>query len=139
MLDIILRNEMSKRGLSSHTAAVEIGVSHTTILRALRGDSVDVDTIVKIANFLGVRPSEILNSTQDTALADQIAVLLSHSPQLETQLREAVQKVRDGKMDAATLADVVAYAAFKFHTTGETSNATVRVRSPARSGRRSSS
>ena len=118
MLQTILRNEMQRRGLSSHTAAEAIGVSHTTILRALRGDKIDVDTIVKIANFLILRPSELLNSMSDTSLADQIAALLSHSRELEDQLREAVSKVKKGDMEPALLKDVVSYALYKFQSGG---------------------
>ena len=62
MLEIMLQRAMRNRGPSSHKVASEIGVSHTTILRALRGDTIYVNTIIKIANLLKVRPSELLNS-----------------------------------------------------------------------------
>src|SRR5215212_9747532 len=42
MLKIALQKVMQDKGLSSHKAAEAIGVSHTTILRALRGETVDV-------------------------------------------------------------------------------------------------
>ena len=48
MLSIVLKNAMDQQRLSSHKAAEAIGVSHTTILRALRGEAVDVETIIKI-------------------------------------------------------------------------------------------
>ena len=94
MLEIILRKELYERGLSSRSAASEIGVAHTTLLRALRGQSVDVETIVKIANYLGIRPSELINTLDDsgTSLADQLSVLLSRSPELEEQLRAPSRK-----------------------------------------------
>ena len=109
---------MNDRGLSSHAAADEIGTSHTTILRALRGDRVDVDTLVKIANWLHVRPSELLNSMSDApnTLADQIAVLLSHSPELESELRDAAERVKGGELDPAVLRDIVSYALYKLNS-----------------------
>ena len=115
MLQTILQKAMNDRGLSSHTAAEEIGTSHTTILRALRGERVDVDTVVKIANWLHVRPSELLNSMSDApnTLSDQIAVLLSHSPELEKELREAAERVKGGQLDPAVLRDIVSYALYK--------------------------
>jgi transcriptional regulator with XRE-family HTH domain len=114
MLATILKKTMQEKDLSSHTAADAIGVSHTTILRALRGDKIDVDTIVKIANYLNVRPSELLNSMSDTSLADQIAVLLTHSPELENQFKKVVGLIQAGETDEAALRDVVSYALYKF-------------------------
>ena len=120
MLQIILQKAMQEKGLSSHKAAEAIGVSHTTILRALRGETVDVDTIIKIANFLKVRPSELLNSmSTETALPDQLAVLLSHSREFESELREAVERVQSGQLDPAVLRDIVSYALYKLKQSGE--------------------
>src|SRR5687768_10090744 len=62
MLQILLENAMREKRLSAREAAEEIKVSHTTILRALKGEAVDVETIIKFANFLNIRPSELLNS-----------------------------------------------------------------------------
>ena len=123
MLQTILQKAMNDRGLSSHTAAEEIGTSHTTILRALRGDRVDVDTIVKIADWLKIRPSELLNSMGDTSFADQIAVLLSHSRELEDELKDAVERVQAGALEPAVIRDIVSYALYKLNSSGETSNA----------------
>ena len=109
---------MQQKNLSSHAAAEQIGVSHSTILRAMKGERVDVDTIIKIANWLNVRPSELLNSMSDTSLADEIAVLLSHSPELEVELKDAVARVKAGQLDPAVLRDVLSYARYKFTTPG---------------------
>lgn len=132
MLQTILQEAMADRNLSSHTAAEEIGTSHTTILRALRGDRVDVDTIIKIANWLKIRPSELLNSMSDTSLADEIAVLLSHSRELEEELKDATERVKAGVLDPAVLRDIVSYALYKLNTSGDgnvTATATRRTKS----------
>ena len=119
MLDIILRNAMQERGLSSHKVADAIGCSHTTILRSLRGEAIDLETIVKIANFLNIRPSELLNSMPtDATLPDQIAALLSHSPELEETLRDAVERVKAGELKPSTIADIVSYARYRINQPG---------------------
>jgi transcriptional regulator with XRE-family HTH domain len=121
MLDILLQNAMRDQGLSSHKAAEQIGVSHTTILRALRGEAVDVATIIKIANFLKVRPSELLNSmSTEVSVPDQLAVLLSHSRELEDQLKDAAVRIREGQLDPDVLRDIVSYALYKLKAAGET-------------------
>lgn len=116
MLQTLLQNQMNTRNLSSHGAADEIGCSHTTILRALRGEKIDVETLIKIANWLHVRPSELLNSMGDTSLADDIAVLLLHSPELEAELKDAAERVRAGVLDQAVLRDIVSYALYKLRS-----------------------
>jgi transcriptional regulator with XRE-family HTH domain len=120
MLQIVLKNAMDQRKLSSHKAAEAIGVSHTTILRALRGEAVDVETIIKIANFLHIRPSELLNSmSTETGLPDQLAALLSHSPELENELKGAVERAQAGQLDPAVIRDIVSYALYKLNQAGD--------------------
>jgi transcriptional regulator with XRE-family HTH domain len=116
MLPSLLQSRMAQKNMSSHAVAEQIGVSHTTILRAMRGERIDVDTIIKLANWLGVRPSELLNSMDDTALADQIAALLSHSPELEQVLRDAVERVKAGQLDPAVIRDIASYAQYKLNS-----------------------
>lgn len=116
MLPSLLQNRMTQKNVSSHTVADEIGVSHTTVLRAMRGERIDVDTLIKLANWLGVRPSELLNSMSDTSLADDIATLLTHSPELETTLKDAVERVKAGQLDPAVLKDIVSYAMYKLNS-----------------------
>jgi DNA-binding Xre family transcriptional regulator len=116
MLSTILQKAMQDRRISSHIAAREIGVSHTTVLRALHGERIDVDTIVKIADWLHVRPSELLNSMSDTAVADQIAVLLSYSPALEVELKDAAERVKAGVLEPAVIKDIVSYALYKLNS-----------------------
>ncbi|MGE5375918.1 MAG: helix-turn-helix domain-containing protein [Bacteroidota bacterium] len=120
MLSTVLQSEMSRRNMSSHSVANEIGVSHTTVLRALNGDRIDLDTVIKLANWLHIRPSELLNSMSDTSLADQIAVLLSHSQELEEELRDAMERVQAGELDPAVVRDIVSYALYKLKTSGDT-------------------
>jgi transcriptional regulator with XRE-family HTH domain len=118
MLQTLLQNQMRARNLSSHGVAEEIGCSHTTVLRALKGERIDIDTLIKIANWLHVRPSELLNSMDetDTSLSDAIAVLLSHSPELEAELKDAAERVRAGVLDPAVLNDIVSYALYKLRS-----------------------
>ena len=125
MLQTILQKAMNDRGKSTHSVAKEIGCSHTTIIRALKGYTVDVDTIIKIADWLHIRPSELLNSMADTSRADQIAVVLSHSPELETELKDAAERVKAGQLDPAVLRDIVSYALYKLNSSG-VRNANIR-------------
>ena len=120
MLKQILEKELKERGLSSRGAADAIGVSHTTILRALRGDVVDLETVLLISDWLHVRPSTLLNSMNTQAgLSDQIAAIVERNPRLKQIFSDATIAVKAGKADPAIIEDIVAYALFKLNLQGE--------------------
>lgn len=52
MLAVVIKKRCADLELSSRQAAEAAGVSHTTILRALRGKSIDLDTLIKISEWL---------------------------------------------------------------------------------------
>ena len=129
MLSTLMQQEMQARGLSSHAAAAEIGTSHTTILRAMKGERIDVDTLIKIANWLHIPPSELLNSMVDGAelsTATELAVLLSRSPELEAELKDALERVKAGALDPSAIRDIISFAAYKISTSGDHRNVAAR-------------
>jgi transcriptional regulator with XRE-family HTH domain len=117
MLITKLSQEMKEKGISTRQVAQMAKVSHTTILRALRGKTVDVGTIVKISEWLRVKPSTLLNSmiTTEEGLPDQIAVLLESSPQLAKELGKAIKAIKSGQVSHAIIDDIAAYTAYKIN------------------------
>jgi transcriptional regulator with XRE-family HTH domain len=117
MLKVKLSQEMKKKGLSTRQVAKEIGTSHTTILRALRGEIVDVATILKASKWLGLKPATLINSlaTTTSALPDQIAVMLGKHPSLEAEFAKAIKAIVEEKVDPAIIEDIAAYAAYKIN------------------------
>ncbi len=126
MLQTLLKDEARKRGWSSRKMAQEIGVSHTTILRALRGELVDLDTLIGIADWLGVRPSDLLNSFSKRKGADLsavIAVLIERIPALKEPLQAAAEAVQAGTVDPSIVEDIVTYATYKLEKSGAVTKA----------------
>ena len=120
MLKQILEKEMKERNLSSRGAADAIGVSHTTILRALRGDVVDLDTVLKVSDWLHIRPATLINSMNNEApLSDRIAAIVERNPRLSQVLTDATQAIEDGRADPAIMEDIVAYALYKLNLQGD--------------------
>jgi transcriptional regulator with XRE-family HTH domain len=117
MLAILLKEKCQKLELSSRQAAEKVGVSHATILRAFRGDLVDQATLIKISNWLKVKPATLLNSLSSTSdvLTDKIAVVLERHPQLMEIFVKALDEVVNRKMDTAIIEDIAAYAAYKIN------------------------
>ena len=126
MLQTLLKDEARKRGWSSRKMAEEIGVSHTTIIRAMRGDLVDLDTLIAIADWAGVRPSDLLNSFSKRKGADLsavIAVLIERIPALKEPLQAAAEAVQAGTVDPSIVEDIVTYATYKLEKSGAVTKA----------------
>ena len=119
MLQTLLKDEQKKRSWSSRDLAEAVGTSHTTILRALRGELVDLDTIVKIANWLNVRPSTLLDGFgKKDQVAVRVAVLVERVPGLAKPLEAAAEAIDEGRAEPELIEDIVAYATYKLNMAG---------------------
>jgi len=119
MLQTLLKDEAKKRGWSIRDLAKAIGTSHSTIIRAMEGELVDLGTIVKIADWMNVRPSTLLNGfgKQDKTVM-QIATLVERTPELGKVLEKATDAIQNGKADPNIIDDIVAYANYKLNLSG---------------------
>ncbi len=116
MLKTLLERKQADTGLSSRKLAEEIGTSHTTILRASRGEPVDVGTLIKIGDYLGVRPSALIDSlasSQDGDMDAQLGVLLDSIPGLRSVVEDATKSVAEGKASPEIIQDILKYAQWK--------------------------
>ena len=113
MLSEYLKNEMQARDLSVRQAAKEIGTSHSTIFRVLRGDPFDVETLVAISNWLNVRPSTLLDNIGKSNTINQIALLIESNPGITGILDEALVAISKKEADPAIIQDIIAYAVYK--------------------------
>jgi transcriptional regulator with XRE-family HTH domain len=111
----ILKEKMEEKGIGPRKFALQCGVSHTTIYRLLNGEPADVDTLVKICNYLEISPASALNSSSvgKDALAAQIALVLEKEPKLQQLFEEISQKIVKGEISDDVLGDIVAYASYK--------------------------
>ncbi len=119
MLQTLLKDEAKKQGLSSRKLAEVIGTSHTTVLRALRGEIVDLPTVVKIADWLKIRPSTLLDGFgKKDNLVVRVATLVERVPGLAKTLEDASQAVEAGQADPDLIRDIVSYATYKLNAAG---------------------
>jgi transcriptional regulator with XRE-family HTH domain len=115
LLRTLLDDRIKQDGISIREAARQIGIGHSTVIRILGGEAADIDTLVAICKWLGISLSEVLNSelSGDTQLASEIATVIRANPQLEPVFREAMDRLKDGSIDPATIADLVAYTNYR--------------------------
>lgn len=117
MLPQLLKDKCQRLGLSSRQAAEKVGVSHTTILRALSGDIIDLETLIKISNWLDVEPATALNSfiASPDALSYKVASVLERYPKLKDVFSKALEAIADENVEPAVIEDIVLYANYKLH------------------------
>ncbi|MGD8753866.1 MAG: hypothetical protein PVG14_20720 [Anaerolineales bacterium] len=113
----LIRDALDQRKLSVRAAAREVGVSHTTLLRALDGENMDMPTIEKIAEWMGIRPSLLIDlavhaSREDDDLVRSVAAFIRQDPEIAEVFQRAVNRVENGKMSPSMVRKLVRYAAF---------------------------
>jgi transcriptional regulator with XRE-family HTH domain len=114
MLAELVKAKMKKENLSSRDVARLAGISHATVLRTVRGNICDLDTLLKLSDWLGIRPASVLNSLgPSTKTAEQIAVVLERFPALDSVFKQAIDKVHNENADLSIIDEIAAYVSFK--------------------------
>lgn len=113
-LSELLSESLDKAGMSVRVAAKQIGVSHATVARAANGETVEVDTLVKIADFLGVPVNSLLDNPETPdEVYEQISIVFTIEPALKLVLTDIAKRIRDEQIDHSILSDVASYASFQ--------------------------
>ena len=119
MLQNVLKGAMDERHLSARDVGTILDVSHTTILRALRGEDIDLKTLIKIAERLNIRPSALLDTIgEDVSMDTRIDALIQAYPELRQVLEKAVVAVESGQADPRIIKDIAAYAEYRIQNQG---------------------
>jgi transcriptional regulator with XRE-family HTH domain len=108
MLKDTLDAALVRKRLSVRSAAKEIGVSHTTVNRILAGGPFDLETAIKIAAWMGVKLSALLDA--ETGNDDEIVEFV---PGLKGALMEARLLIQSGDAPTTILDDITAFTRFK--------------------------
>jgi len=116
MLGKLVLEKMRERGLSARAVARECGVAHTTVNRLLDNKPVDLDTIERFSNWLGVDMATVFGSTEGD-LANQISILIQMEPELGSVFGKAIDGVLNGTYSRRDIEDIVAYATFRLQPT----------------------
>ena len=113
----LIQDRMQKNRYSIREVSRQVGVAHTTIIRVLGKETVDVDTLIKLCDWLGVSPAIALDGMIETdrTLADQIATVLEAYPGLKEVFTEAMERLNRGEISPDTMADLIAYANYRLN------------------------
>jgi len=121
VLPKLLAEKQRKEGLSNRAASRQIGVSHSTVSRALKGDQMDMATMEKFAVFLGIPVSSLMDmeASDHHGLAAKIDALVLQEPELAKVFEQAIDLILDDQMDPSIFQDLVAYASFRMAQANE--------------------
>ena len=107
----MLRDRMDMEGLSVRDAGKLIGVSHSTVARAVNGEVVEIETLKKFCSFLGVPVESMLDLKDDNdELLNQILRVISIEPELAEVFIEIGQALGDNKLDKIILNEIAAFS-----------------------------
>ena len=115
MIANLLKEAMAAKGLSARQVAKITDISHTTVDRILTGDWIDLETLVKLCNWLKISPATALNTlgNGEDQVVSAMAALIEVEPRLAETLISAARDVENGKLQPSDLRDIVAYATYK--------------------------
>jgi transcriptional regulator with XRE-family HTH domain len=120
-IGVLLEAEMRDRHLSMREAAEEIGVTHTTISRILRGRPVSVTTLTNVARFLKIDPGNLLETENvDEQLTKDIMTIIGHEPALAGVMHEVAEKAKSGEIPPETFREIIRYAMWRLRESAAT-------------------
>jgi DNA-binding Xre family transcriptional regulator len=115
VLSQLLQEDLRNRRWSERQLARSVGVSPTTIGRLLNGEFVDMDTLTKACEWLGIKPSQALDSlVADPELADQLMLLVKSDPVIEKLLMEMVSRIERGSIPPSALKEAILFVMWKY-------------------------
>lgn len=117
----LLTTELERRKISIRIAAAEIGISHATLIAARDGRrTIDTETGIKIANWIGVPFSTIISRTNPSEVENDnvlqaFQMVLRAAPELETVFKEAANELVKGTLSFEDFSEIAEFAAYKIN------------------------
>jgi len=113
-LQQFLQERMDAEKLSLRQAAKLIKISHSTVARALRGEKLDVDSMVEICKWLGVTLNEVVyEGYEPNPIYMKIAQILSIEPEFESIFFRIEQEIRNERISQSLLKEIAGYANYR--------------------------
>jgi len=116
MLPRVVQDEMDRRRLGLRPAAKEMGIAHTTLLRVLNSEPVDLDTLLKVSEWAGMSLSNMLGieeTDDEKAILATMTAVVDADPELRGIFLEAHKALLNGEIKIEDLRDIANYAAYK--------------------------
>ena len=114
----LLAERQRQEGISTRELGNRIGVAHTTVIRFMNDQDVDLDTLEKVGEYLQVGIIDLLgmrSRVETEALSAQIAVLCQTAPSLARVFQEAINRVSSNNIHPEVVREIIRYAAYRLN------------------------
>ena len=120
LLQRLVDIQINKLGISKREAGRQTGTSYTTVDRILRGEPIDIETLIKMCAWLRVSPSNVLDAylPGDRALPERVAALVERKPELKEIFDEVMDQFLNHDIDETTFNDIILYANYRLEAYG---------------------
>lgn len=115
MFHWILRTEMEERHVSAREVARQTGVAHTTIIRILQRENVDLDTIKKVCSWLRIDPMYVVNLDSGQPEKEwlwKLGMMVESYPELNIVMKMAFKNVDNMKFNPKIITEICEFIAF---------------------------
>ncbi len=114
ILKNLVEAKMKEEKLSLRKAGDKAGVAHTTIQRVLDDESLDLATVEKVCDWLGVPVSAVLNTeSEEFNMAKEISILFAKNDEFAEVFSSLAKHLELGAIDSTILAEITAFTAFR--------------------------
>ena len=113
-LSELVQRKMEQEHLSLRAAGAQADISHTTIDRIIKDDTVDLGTLEKVCDWLGVPVTTVLDAGKySNDVIEQIANAIALCPELADVFGEIADRVVAGEIDPSILVEVASFASYR--------------------------
>lgn len=114
-LNLVLRSELERRRMSAREAARQSGLSHTTIVRALKGENVDLETTRLICSWLEVDPASVVDFGTDRGDDEwlrKFSALIASNPRLKENMQNVFCEIEIDAVNPRIIDEICGYIMF---------------------------
>ena len=115
-LAALVKLKMEEEQLSLRKAGIQADVAHTTIDRVRNGETVDLGTVKKICDWLGVPVSSVVDVGEEKkAMMEEVASLFALNEEFSEVFTKIANKIKDGKLSTDILIEITGFASYRMH------------------------
>ena len=113
ILQNLVAARMKEEHLSLRQAGNQVGVVHTTIQRVLDNESINLPTVEKVCDWLGVPVSAVVDTvSQELEMAIEISTLFSTNIEFAEVFSNLAQKIQSSAINPTIFSEITAFLAF---------------------------
>jgi DNA-binding Xre family transcriptional regulator len=115
MFNLILRTAMEEKHVSAREVARQTGVAHTTIIRILQHENVDLDTIKKVCGWLKIDPMYVVNldsGQEEKEWLWKVGMMVESNTELHIAMKRVFKNIDHQEINPRIINEICEFIAF---------------------------